>query len=718
MSKKLWIAEKPSVGAAVATALGGGVKKGTHIDCGEHIVTWALGHLIQSQAPEKYNPDYKQWRLESLPLVLFPTVYEPTAGREAQVNFIGQALNNACIVYNCCDTDDEGAYIFEELMEYFNYRGEKKRILISDLNDNAVLKAVQNPRNNEDFYGQYLRAYARSAADEIFGLSMSRALTVAAQKSGYSGKPLTVGRVQTPTMGLVAERYLANQGHTKSHYYTLSVIAKDDKGHEFKAGFVPDERFALDENGRMVNKGILQGVCKLVENSKGEIDSFSIKDVSKSAPLPYSLARLQSFMNRKFKFTAQKTLDLTQKLREEFKAITYNRSDCSYLSNEQHEEAGQILDSMKKIGNYSGLSLDPTIKTKAFNDANVSAHTAIIPTGQLTDLSVLSSDLRDLYLAISDNYIAQFMGDQVTKRASGTIKVNDYSFKFSGGKVTVQGWNALFKSEEKAKADDNSINSFEALASLSVGDAILVASASLEERETTPPKLFTEATLITAMTRIADYVKNENIKKLLKEKDDGLKDEHGSIGTSATRSSIIERLKKSGYIEVVKGNLIPTENALAIMKILPENIINPDLTALWFQQQNLISDNKLSVDEFIDNIYQAISTEVGNLEKCDFSSLVSEKKEILHCPNCNSEAKLFPKLVACRDASQKCQFKVWRTIAQKELTDKQLVTLLEKGETGFITGFVSKAKGTKFEAKIVLKNKESGEIEFKFKPRK
>lgn len=717
MSKVLWIAEKPSVGSAVATALGGGVRKGTHIDCGKNIVTWALGHLLQSQAPEKYNPDYKQWRLESLPLLLFPTVYEPTAGREAQVSFIGQALKDASLVMNCCDIDDEGALIFEELMEYFDYRGEKKRVLISDLSDDAVLKAVQNPRKNEEFYGQYLRAYARSAADEVFGLSMSRALTVAAKKTGYSGKPLTVGRVQTPTMGLVADRYLANKGHTKSHYYTLSIIAKNENGQEFKAGFVPDDRFALDENGRMINKGILQSVYKLIENSKGEIDNFSIKDELKSAPLPYSLARLQSFMNRKFKFTAQKTLDLTQVLREEFKAITYNRSDCSYLSSEQHEEAGSILSSMQKISGYANFSLDPSLKSRAFNDANVSAHTAIVPTGQLTDLSVLSADLRDLYLAICDNYVAQFMGDQVIKRASGTLKVHDYNFKFSGGNVTLEGWNALFKAPEKAKTDDDSINSFEALESLAVGDVVTVSSAALDERETKPPKLFTEDTLITAMTRIADYVKNENIKSLLKEKDEGLKGEHGSIGTSATRSSIIERLKKSGYIEVVKGNLIPTENALVILKILPRKIVDPDLTALWFQQQNLISENKLSIKDFIDNIYTAISSEVESLSQCDFSGLIGEKKEIIHCPNCNSEAKIFPKLIACRDPSQKCEFKVWRTIAQKQLTDKQLVAILENGESGFIKGFVSKAKGTKFEANLVLKNKETGQIEFKFKPR-
>lgn len=717
MVKKLWIAEKPSVGALVANALGGGTKKGTHIDCGENIVTWALGHLLKSQPPEKYNQDYKQWRLDNLPLVLFPTVYEPASGREAQVNFIGKALKDASIVYNCCDIDDEGALIFEELMEYFNYRGEKKRVLISDINENAVLKAVKNPRDNNDFYGQYLRAYARSAADEVFGLSMSRALTVSAQKSGYSGKPLTVGRVQTPTMGLIAERYLANKGHTKSNYYTLSVIVKDEKGQEFRASFVPDERFSLDENGRMTNKGILQSVCKLVEDSKGVIDSFSINDVSKSAPLPYSLARLQSFMNKKFKFTAQKTLDLTQVLREDFRGITYNRSDCSYLSNEQHEEASQILNSMQSIGNYSGLSLDPTIKTKAFDDKNISAHTAIIPTGQLTNLNDLSDDLRNLYLVICDNYVAQFMGDQVTKKASGIVKINDYNFKFSGSEVIVNGWGDLFKKENNESSEDNDINRLDSLSSLSVGDHVVASKASLEERETTPPKLFTEATLISAMTRIADFVKNENIKKLLKEKDDGLKGEHGSIGTSATRSAIIERLKKSGYIEVVKGNLVPTENALVILNILPKNIINPDLTALWFQQQNLISEKKLSIDDFIDNIYTSISSEVSELSKCDFSGLIGDKKEIIYCPNCNSEAKLFPKLIACRDQSQKCQFKIWRTIAKKELTDKQLVTLLEKGETGFITGFVSKAN-KKFDAKLVLKNKESGELEFKFKPKK
>lgn len=719
MSKFVWIAEKPAVGEIVAKVLGGGTRKATHYECGDNIVTWAFGHLIKSQPPEKYNPSYKNWDISDLPLKLFPTVYEPIAGKESQVSFIGQALKKAQVVYNMCDIDDEGSLIFEELMIFHGWKGETRRVLISDMNDSAVLKAVKNHKDNRDFYGQYLKAYARSAGDEIFGLSMTRALTVAAKSKGYNGSALTVGRVQTPTLGLVCKRYLEHKAHTKSFYYTLTIDAKCDSGGIVKASLIPSDKFTVNEDGKITNDGILKSVSRLIDKSEGSVSSLDVADHKKAAPLPYNLARLQQAMNKKYKFTAQKTLDLTQALRENHKAITYNRSDCSYLSEEQHAEAPLILDALKKHCEYSGLSFDHNIKSKAFNDKNITAHTAIIPTGRLSDAKGLSDDERKVYIAICNNYVAQFMPEKVVKSASGVIRVMDYDFKFSGNKTVVVGWGAIFDEDKEGTDSDEQLSDMDHLLSLSVGDTLIVDKATVNQKETAPPKLFTEASLLSAMTRIADFVENEKIKKLLKQKDDGVKGEHGSIGTPATRSAIIERLKKSGYIEVVKGNLIPTENALTIINTLPRSITNPDLTALWFQQQNLIAENKLSVDEFVENIYSAISEEVSNLSSADFTGLVSEGKkaeDIIYCPNCNSQAKLYPKLLACKNPAQSCDFKIWRTISQKELTDKQLIALTEKGETGYIKGFVSK-KGSKYEAKLLLKDKKTGALEFQFKPK-
>lgn len=718
MTNAVWIAEKPAVGALVANALNISSRKKTHYEGNGNVVTWALGHLIKSQKPENYNPSYKTWSLDYLPMKLYPTVYEPIVGKEDQLAFIGTSLSKADIVYNCCDVDDEGSLIFQELLNYFNYKGKVKRVFISDMNDSAVTKAVNNPKDCDQHYGQYLKAYARSVGDEVFGLSMTRALTVSANRKGYSGSALTVGRVQTPVLSLIVDRYNQNKSHSKTKYYTLDINANSDSG-QFKASFIPDSRISLDENGRIVNDGILKSISRLIDKSEGEIREIEVKENSKSAPLPYNLARLQQDMNRAAKLTAQQTLDITQSLRENWKGITYNRSDCSYLSDEQYEEAPLIIESLSSIDKYSGHSFDSTIKSKAFNDKNVTAHTAIIPTGKLTDTSKLTKDEKTVYFAICNNYLAQFMSDKKTKTAKGKAKVLDYYFKFSGSKVTHNGWAELLQdNSEKEGENDEVISSFDCLSKLSIGDYFTVDSVFLSEKETAPPKLFTEATLLSAMTRIADYVKNEKTKRLLKEKDEGVKGEHGSIGTPATRSAIIERLKKSGYIEDSKGSLIPTANAISIINSLPKNITNPDLTALWFQQQNLIAENKLSVDEFIENIYQAIEGEIKNLSSADFEALVSKDEEKkINCPNCEGGLKVYPKLIACKGFNQTCDFKIWRTVSKKKLTDKQLIDIAEKGESGFLSGFISN-KGTKYEANLVLKDKSTGALEFKFKPRK
>ncbi|EFI6898611.1 DNA topoisomerase III [Escherichia coli] len=716
---KLFIAEKPAVANDIVKALGGNfTRHDGWFESDNAIVTNCFGHIIESQPPENYNPDYKAWKVETLPLRLYPVKYQPVESAAKQVKTILELIRRGDVteIVHAGDPDEEGQLLVDEVLEYAGNTKPVKRVLINDNTLPAVKKALANLKDNRDFRGLYLKALARSVADAVYGFSMTRAYSIPAQARGYKGT-LSVGRVQTPILGLIVNRTRANQNHKSSFYYTMTGVFQ--RGADvIRANWKPGE-FAPLTDRKLLDKAWANGTAASLTGKPATVEAAATDDKKTAAPLPFNLVRLQQYMNKKFKLTAQKTLDITQQLREKYKAITYNRSDCSYLSDEQFSEAPQVIDALKSVFDQP-MNVDTTRKSKAFDSAKVTAHTAIIPTANVPDINALTPDERNVYLAIAQHYLVQFMPEKLYKEVSVAIQCGDESFYARARKTTDSGFEAFLGTETTNEDEsDNDDSAFEQLCKIRTGETLTTKEVVVNEKKTTPPPLFTEASLLAALVRVADFVTDPTIKKLLKDKDKDKKDEHGGIGTPATRAAILETLKKRNYITLEKGKLIPTDTGYALIDALPGIAVNPDMTALWSEKQTAIENGELTVEEFINELYDELT---GMISDVDLGEMKIEpaapaglsQRLDSPCPSCGKQIVIRPKGYFCTG----CEFKIWKNFSGKALSDKQVETLVTKGITGELKGFVSSKTNKNFSAKVKLVDKTTGKLGFEFTHKK
>ncbi|EKM9795679.1 TPA: type IA DNA topoisomerase, partial [Escherichia coli] len=643
----------------------------------------------------------------------------PVESAAKQVKTVIELIRRADVteIIHAGDPDDEGQLLVDEVLEYAGNTKPVKRVLINDNTLPAVKKALANPKNNRDFRGLYLKALARSVADAIYGLSMTRAYTIPAKTKGYKGV-LSVGRVQTPVLGLIVNRTRANKNHKSSFYYTMT--GHFQRGADvIRANWKPGE-FAPLTDRKLLDKTWANGTATSLAGKPATVEAAATDDKKTAAPLPFNLVRLQQYMNKKFKMTAQKTLDITQQLREKYKAITYNRSDCSYLSDEQFSEAPQIIDALKSVFDQP-MDIDTTRKSKAFNSAKVTAHTAIIPTVSVPDVNALSTDERNVYLAIAQHYLVQFMPEKAYQEVSVAIQCGDESFYARARKTTDSGFEA-FLGVENAGDDEaeveNDDSSFDLLCKIRTGETVTTKEVVVNEKKTTPPPLFTEATLLAALVRVADFVTDPVIKKLLKDKDRDKKDEHGGIGTPATRASILETLKKRNYITLEKGKLIPTDTGYALIDALPDIAVNPDMTALWAEKQTLIENGEMTIEQFVDELYNDLIPMISNANSAEIKvspSAPSGQSQRLSspCPSCGKQIVIRPKSYSCTG----CEFKIWNEFSGKKITQAQAEKLIKSGKTDLIKGFKKKSGGT-YDAVLVLEDKKTGKLGFPARAKK
>ncbi|EEZ5177693.1 DNA topoisomerase III [Escherichia coli] len=716
---KLFIAEKPAVANDIVKALEGNfTRHDGWFESDNAIVTNCFGHIIESQPPENYNPDYKAWKVETLPLRLYPVKYQPVESAAKQVKTILELIRRGDVteIVHAGDPDEEGQLLVDEVLEYAGNTKPVKRVLINDNTLPAVKKALANLKDNRDFRGLYLKALARSVADAVYGFSMTRAYSIPAQARGYKGT-LSVGRVQTPILGLIVNRTRANQNHKSSFYYTMTGVFQ--RGADvIRANWKPGE-FAPLTDRKLLDKAWANGTAASLTGKPATVEAAATDDKKTAAPLPFNLVRLQQYMNKKFKLTAQKTLDITQQLREKYKAITYNRSDCSYLSDEQFSEAPQVIDALKSVFDQP-MNVDTTRKSKAFDSAKVTAHTAIIPTANVPDINALTPDERNVYLAIAQHYLVQFMPEKLYKEVSVAIQCGDESFYARARKTTDSGFEAFLGTETTNEDEsDNDDSAFEQLCKIRTGETLTTKEVVVNEKKTTPPPLFTEASLLAALVRVADFVTDPVIKKLLKDKDKDKKDEHGGIGTPATRAAMLEALKKRNYITLEKGKLIPTNTGYALIDALPGIAVNPDMTALWAEKQTAIENGELTVEEFINELYDELT---GMISDVDLGEMKIEpaapaglsQRLDSPCPSCGKQIVIRPKGYFCTG----CEFKIWKNLSGKVLSDKQVETLVTKGITGELKGFVSSKTNKNFSAKVKLVDKTTGMLGFEFTHKK
>lgn len=629
---RLFIAEKPELARAITTGLDGVLQKEDgYFKVGDNIVTWSFGHILSLAKPEEYDEKFKSWNLEDLPFQIDINnfKYVPEEKSKKQLKLIVDLINSKDIttIVNAGDNDEEGQILIDEILAYANNKKPVLRVLISDLTQNSVKKAIQEMKSNDDFKGLANSGFARSQADWLVGLNLTRAYTTLARTKGYQGV-LSVGRVQTPILGLIVARDKEHESHQSSFYYTVKGHFNSDDI-VFNANLKTDEKITNEDEANKILqdcKGALVTVLKAVNEPK-----------TTNPPLPYNLLDLQAICSKKYNYKPDKTLDITQSLREKHKLITYNRSDCSYLPENLFSESKNILDSIKSnLTDFKDFieQSNSCIKSLAWNDENVTAHHGIIPTTQKIDINDLSKDELNVYTLIAKQFVAQFYEPKEYIHTQIEISINDNIFSTSSKRTTKQGFELLFKGEIEDEDSENIENNSN-LENIDLNTKIVCNDISISKEKTKPKPYYTISTLLKDLTSVAKYIKEPEIKKLLIEKDKNKKGENGGIGTPATRSNHIKNLFDKGYIVEDNKSIKSTLVGRKLIEFSPVTLSNPDMTALWFEQQKDIQNGTLSKEEFLHSVEIYIQDEINRIKSSNkFESLANDNNTI-KCPNCD-----------------------------------------------------------------------------------
>lgn len=591
---KLYIAEKPSLARAVADALPKPHRKADgciHVGNGD-IVSWCIGHLLTQVDPEDYNPDFKKWKFEHLPIIPEAWKLKSVPKTKKQLAIVKKLIKQADQLVHVGDPDREGQILVDEVIHFSGVKGNKlkqvERCLISDLTVNAVKRSLKNLRSNQEFIPLSTSALARTRADWLYGLNLTRVYTLQAQKSGYQGV-ISVGRVQTPLLGLVVRRDKEIENFVSKPFYEVEahLITDQQSGSQpFTAKWKPSEACAKyqDEEGRVIVKGLAENVADRITNQNAMVNNFTAKNKKQIAPLPYNLSSLQIDAAKRYSYSAQQVLDACQALYERHKLITYPRSDSRYLPRNHHSQAKSVLEA---VASNEQLLLDAvngadlSIKGRAWNDSKVDAHHAIIPTDSRKPLSSLDKMSQNIYDLIARQYLCQFYPDYTFAESLAEIEINNGLFVSKAKTKLHDGWKVLFNKQDK--------DTF--LPKLVKGQRLFCNKGEVIEKNTQPPASFNDATLLAAMSNISRFVKNPDLKNILKDTD--------GLGTEATRAGIIELLFKRQFLKRIGKLIQATEVGIKLIESLPELLTLPDMTAEWEMQLNAISLKEQSYKGFI-----------------------------------------------------------------------------------------------------------------------
>lgn len=631
---RLFIAEKPELARAIVEALGGGSRKRGYFDCGGDYVTWCFGHMLALLDPEDYDPRYEKWNMADLPIAHIPWRKKPSGDDRSkdQLKIILQLLKEAESVVHAGDPGEEGQLLVDEILEYGHCQLPVMRVLINDSNNKVVRREIAAMRDNREFAGTFAAAEARSVADQLYGYNMTRAYTVAARTLGYSGL-LSVGRVQTPILGVAVRRTRAFKSHQKAHYFNLTAQFEAE-GFKFPGRYVIAEGDPVDEKGRLVDQAHAQGIADVTRGKPARVVAAKTSPKETPPPLPYNLLKLQVDASRKFGFKPDDVKEITQDLREKHKLITYNRSDSQYLNDEQHECAPAVLAAIAQTAPMFAAAAqraDPAIKSRAFDSTKTTDHHGIVPTEATANFADLSDAEQKIYLLIARAYVAQFFPKYQYDQTDVTVKVEGHDFVARAKITTSSGWRVLYKNDagnEALEVDEGDLDID--MRSLRADQAAICVDAQASKQETKPLPLFTMATLMNAFTSVAKEIRDERLRKVMIEKDKDKEGEHGGIGTPATRDSIVANLFERGYLIEIGKNVVPTILAEEFYDALPDEAKFPDMTALWHEQQKSIKAGELETLTFLRDLMVYIGRQVENVK----AHGIPLKIDIHPCPLC------------------------------------------------------------------------------------
>jgi len=620
---KLYIAEKPSLGKAIAAGLPKPHKnqKGYIEAANGDVVTWCIGHVLEQADPEIYNSDFKKWQLVHLPIIPQQWQLTPKTTTRAQLNVIKKLVKQADSLVNAGDPDREGQLLVDEVIDYLKVPKAKKqtaqRLLINDLNLAAVKRALSAMQANTDFMPLSISALARSRADWLYGINLTRAYTIQGQKSGFNSV-LSVGRVQTPLLGLVVARDAEIEKFVSKPFYEVIAHISENKTENsdniatasFSAKWQPSAacRPYMDDEKRVLVKALAENVVKRINNQAAVVSAVKKQQKQQPPPLPYNLSSLQIDAAKRFSMNAKLVLDVCQALYEKHKLITYPRSDCRYLPTEHLKQASSIITLLEKspleYGRFA-KNADINIKSRAWNNSKVSAHHAIIPTEKSALNINLNSFEKNIYQLIVRQYLVQFYPAYIYDETQLELTIAGGLFTTSAKTEIQLGWKALFPKKTQTSSVKGSAQHSDALNNkvlnndieqqtlplLRKGDILYCLQGELLSKNTTPPAAFTDASLLAAMTNIARFVSDNEIKKILKDTD--------GLGTEATRAGIIELLFKRQYLQRMSKNIHATDIGKALINALPDSATKPDMTAQWEAELNAISEKKSNYQHFM-----------------------------------------------------------------------------------------------------------------------
>jgi len=640
---RLYIAEKPSLGRAIAAALPGPQEKAQGwIRCGSGdevcAVSWCVGHLLEPAEPGDYEARWQRWQLAELPI--FPQRWKlnPKASVKGQLKVLEQLLRKATEVIHAGDPDREGQLLVDEVLRYFRVEVPVKRVLINDLTPAMVARAVKAPRDNGEFRSLSHSALARQQADWLFGMNLTRYQTLERQRRGDS-RLFSVGRVQTPVLGLVVERDKQIESFEPKPFFRIQAdCAEADTSAEdspaFAASWKPTEkeREWLDEEDRLLDKARADQIAGEVAGQQGIVKEAIFRDRSEAPPLPLSLSALQIEAARLYQVSARQVLDAAQNLYERHQLITYPRSDCRYLPESHFSQRAGVCRAISSV--LPDLSdavtdSDMDLRSAAWNDKKVDAHHAIIPTARGRAAGSLSVLEGQVYELIARYYLMQFRPPLIRREGKLTLQISEHLFRARESAVLEPGWKAL----DLRRKSDNHDEPPRPLPRLAVGDLIHCKGSKVLERTTAPPQPFTDATLLQAMTHIARFVDEPELKKTLRETD--------GLGTEATRAAIIEVLFRREYLQREKRFIRSTDKGKELIGMLPPSVCRPDTTAHWESCLESVRRGEADPKAFLDELRGQIATLIQPGEPSRDRTLETgaDRPQKIHCPRCRASMR-------------------------------------------------------------------------------
>lgn len=676
---KIIIAEKPSVAKSIAVVVGANQKKEGYIEGNGYAVTWAFGHLVGLAMPEHYG--IKGFKRENLPILPAEFKLLPRQVKEGkeykndpdvmkQLKVIKELFSRGDEIIVATDAGREGELIFRYIFEYIGNSLPFRRLWISSLTDRAIRDGFKTLRPGNDYDNLYASAKARSQADWVVGVNSSQALSLSAGYGVWS-----LGRVQTPTLAIICSRYLENKEFKPQTYFRLKLhTAKDATA--FAA-------LSVDKFDSQTTAEDVTAQVKAAEMVR--VTSVERKEVQQEPPLLYDLTALQKEANSKHGFSADKTLTIAQALYEA-KRISYPRTGSRYISVDVLEEIPHriaMLRSHPIFGAYIDNRFDTTLNTRSVDDSKVTDHHALIITEE--PAHELSKDEQIIYDMVAGRMLEAFGERCIKENTAVKLNADGVHFSCKGSVTLVPGWKAVFNTKDEPNDEDDST----ILPALVEGDNLSVRDCEIQERQTKPRPLHTESSLLAAMESCAKEVEDEQQSEAMKE---------CGIGTPATRAAIIETLFSREYIVREKKSLVPTNKGLVVyLAVKDKKIADVAMTGQWEQALNKIASGEMDASTFHKGIEIYASQITAELLGMTFER--QDSRTLCPCPKCKSGiVVIYQKVAKCQNET--CGLTVWRSIAKKELTDRQLTDLLTSGQTALIKGFVSSKTGNTFEAVI------------------